>query len=159
MKKLIAYLTLAVGAMCLSVSASADESIMRINLANGYEPVEYGRSDGVSVKFANGGVQVRATNGGFSALTEEVRSIKFSVPSGIAQAKIEEGRVTLRRVDNLLYVEGLSADHDPGVEIFSITGQTMYVDAAWHGTPIDISRLGRGVYLLRVDGKSYKFVK
>ena len=131
---------------------------MTVTTAKGLS--QFKLSDIKSVKFAEENVSVYASESTSIWPSAEITSIKFNLaPSGIASAKIGGERVTLRVDGNLLYVEGLRADSKPGVEIISITGQHIYVDGAWHGEPIDIELLSRGIYLLRTDGKSYKFVK
>lgn len=82
----------------------------------------------------------------------QVQSIKFSKETtGISNA-VGNNEVALQRNGNMLTIEGLKAGDR--VQLFNLSGQMI---GSLDGQSLNLSTLSRGVYILKVNNKSFKF--
>lgn len=82
----------------------------------------------------------------------QIRSVKFSqVSTGISN--LAGSDVSLQRNGNMLTLEGLKAGDR--VQLYSVNGQ---VTGNFDGKSLNLSTLNRGVYILKINNKTIKFV-
>ena len=82
----------------------------------------------------------------------QIRSVKFSqVSTGISN--LAGSGVALQRKGNMLTLEGLKASDR--VQLYSVNGQ---VTGNFDGKSLNLSNLSRGVYILKINNKTIKFV-
>jgi hypothetical protein len=65
-------------------------------------------------------------------------------------------------VKNQLQIVGVETDNYPSLQIYDVVGQcvgTYGIRPENTETTIDVSHLAKGMYYLKVDGKTVKFVK
>lgn len=83
----------------------------------------------------------------------QIRSVKFSQgATGISN--LAGSDVSLQRKGNMLTIEGLKAGDR--VQLYSVNGQ---VTGNLDGKSLNLSTLSRGVYILKINNKTIKFVK
>ena len=83
----------------------------------------------------------------------QIRSVKFSQgATGISN--LAGSDVSLQRKGNMLTLEGLKAGDR--VQLYSVNGQ---VTGNLDGKSLNLSTLSRGVYILKINNKTIKFVK
>ena len=83
----------------------------------------------------------------------QIRSVKFSQgATGISN--LAGSDVSLQRKGNMLTIEGLKAGDR--VQLYSVNGQ---VTGNFDGKSLNLSNLSRGVYILKINNKTIKFVK
>ena len=82
----------------------------------------------------------------------QIRSVKVSqVSTGISN--LAGSGVALQRKGNMLTLEGLKAGDR--VQLYSVNGQ---VTGNFDGKSLNLSNLSRGVYILKINNKTIKFV-
>ena len=82
----------------------------------------------------------------------QIRSVKFSqVSTDISN--LAGSDVSLQRKGNMLTLEGLKAGDR--VQLYSVNGQ---VTGNFDGKSLNLSNLSRGVYILKINNKTIKFV-
>lgn len=83
----------------------------------------------------------------------QIRSVKFSQgATGISN--LAGSDVSLQRKGNMLTIEGLKAGDR--VQLYSVNGQ---VTGNLDDKSLNLSTLSRGVYILKINNKTIKFVK
>lgn len=82
----------------------------------------------------------------------QIRSVKFSQVSTDISNLAGSG-VALQRKGNMLTLEGLKAGDR--VQLYSVNGQ---VTGNFDGKSLNLSNLSRGVYILKINNKTIKFV-
>ena len=82
----------------------------------------------------------------------QIQSIKFSKETTGISSAVDNKDVTLHRNGNMLTIEGLKAGDR--VQLFNVNGQMI---GSLDGLSLNLSTLGRGVYILKVNNKSFKF--
>ena len=82
----------------------------------------------------------------------QIRSVKFSQVSTDISNLAGSG-VALQRKGNILTLEGLKAGDR--VQLYSVNGQ---VTGNFDGKSLNLSNLSRGVYILKINNKTIKFV-
>lgn len=68
-------------------------------------------------------------------------------------------RLRQNPVDDILYVEGYAVGVPTRLSVFSIAGREAVRIEHWHGEDVDVSQLPKGVYILRINHTTLKFVK
>ena len=62
-------------------------------------------------------------------------------------------------VVDYLNMAGWDAEEKADIAIYSITGQPFHAQKEWRGAPIPVSSLPQGLYILKVNDRSFKFRK
>lgn len=76
--------------------------------------------------------------------------------SGIGKTAVSAHNIKVHARENLIYIEGAK----PGsVVVYALNGTRCIGLAQWNGQPVDVSTLPQGIYVLKVDGASFKFRK
>lgn len=93
-----------------------------------------------------------------------VKRITFSGTwMGVEAPKAETAAATLRLrnnpVESVLAVEGFDTSSPAQLSVFSIAGREVIRVRSWRGEDIDVSTLPQGVYILRINQSTLKFVK
>lgn len=59
--------------------------------------------------------------------------------------------------DGTIYVDGWTEGLS-NAAIYDVSGRMHGLIKAWNGAPIDVSHLSKGIYILRINGHSMKFI-
>lgn len=115
-----------------------------------------------SITFSNGSMVVKNTsNLTDSYSTATIRNLKFGAPSGVNTTWASAADLTLfpNPAKSLLYLK--NANESIGaVQIYGIDGAEVSAIAGEQiAKGIDVSALTPGIYFLKVNGKTLKFIK
>lgn len=80
-----------------------------------------------------------------------------STTTSISPVKEENGQLKLLLDDGQLAVKGLSEATD--ATLYTVGGQVVTSLKGWDGSPVSTTALGEGVYILKLNNKTFKFVK
>lgn len=91
----------------------------------------------------------------------DVKRITFSGSwMGVETPKAESAlRLRTNPVESVLSVEGYDSASSARLSVFSIAGREVISVRAWKGEDVDVSSLPQGVYILRINQSTLKFVK
>lgn len=131
---------------------------MTVIVTTDTEEISAGVSSVTSIKFAEGNMDFIAETP-YSWPMNKVVSVKFNVPSSISAPVKDASALKLRREGDVLYVDGLTANSQPGAAIISLTGVKAYDNPQWNGEGIDISALPVGIYFLKTNDTTFKFIR
>ena len=87
------------------------------------------------------------------------RLVFYNPTAGIGDVTAEETDLRLVVNGDLVSLDGWQPGTPVRATIYSVSGQAVYLDAAWDGSAIDVARLPQGIYILKVNNNSYKFRK
>lgn len=109
------------------------------------------------ITFAEDGLMVNKVDGknekyGYQAVITFIEDD----PNSIGATQATQGNIHVYARENLIYIEGMSQGR---VGVFALNGAQCVSAPHWKGTPIDISALPKGVYVLKVGDASFKFKK
>ena len=95
-----------------------------------------------------------------SFLFDNVRSIKFKdVTTSIENVTTPEAKLRIACNDNLVCVYGWPQDQVARMSIYNTSGQQVVFLPQWSGASIDMSASPAGIYLIKINNKTYKFLK
>ena len=150
MKKLLLFM-----AMLLAVGSSRADGVFKVNGENIQKTptlitLDYSRAGNILVQFSDSSV-VSYNMNLVEFYPDEVNSV---------QSAMKEGPFfhVKGHVRDVLYIEGIT----PGAEIgiYAANGTQKYLGKSnGKNSSVDVSRLSRGVYLLRVGRQAVKFIK
>ena len=88
----------------------------------------------------------------------KIQSIKFVDLATAIKPQVSTlgGNLSLLRRGNIVSVKGWDSSKTATVAIYSANGQIVDQRKGWNGADIDLSNLGRGVYILKVNNKTLK---
>lgn len=90
----------------------------------------------------------------------EIKKIVFSAgTAGIAPVASETTELTLTQRQGVLTLSGPEAALRGAAAIYATDGRLLFLDKNWQGEAIDASALPAGIYLLKVNTKTFKFRK
>ncbi len=69
----------------------------------------------------------------------------------------ENGQLKIQLSGEQLAVSGLSAATD--ATLYAVGGQVVASLKGWDGSPVSTAALGKGIYILKLNNKTFKFVK
>lgn len=113
-----------------------------------------------SFRFVDGNMVVKLRNG---ATTEkinlsEIKTITFGeATTSIISTKSVSDDVKFYLADQHLVVTGLN--YPVSVAIYAISGKALFNQSAWTGGSLDISSLPKGIYIVKLGNKNFKFRK
>lgn len=159
---MIAFLSCAVPCLCL---AEESQEKMVLSFSDGTEArMELSGIQRLAFSDANVSIVVKESSSmsGIDVPYGDVKKITFDLKSGTGVEGTLAAAVGVsvfpNPVTDFVNVRGDFAE-PVGVSVWSASGQLCKTVDKWDGSPIDVSSLSKGVYVLRVDGKSFKFVK
>ena len=91
-----------------------------------------------------------------------VKCIKFTdqVVSGISDTENNVSKqFDIYVAGGAIHVDGWDCNRQATAVIYAIGGQAFYTNRNWSGSAIDIMSLPQGVYIFRVQNKTFKFSK
>lgn len=88
----------------------------------------------------------------------KIQSIKFVDQATAIKPQVSTlgGTLSLLRRGNIVSVKGWDSSKTATVAIYNANGQIVDQRKGWNGADIDLSNLGRGVYILKVNNKTLK---
>lgn len=91
----------------------------------------------------------------------DVKRISFEGSwMSVASPRVESTlRLRTNPVDRVLSVEGFDRETEAVLSIYTISGREAVRIAAWKGEDVDVSKLPTGVYILRINQSTLKFIK
>ncbi len=163
-KKLLmsAFLSCVVPCLCLAEEA---QDKMVLSFSDGTE-ARMELSGIQRLDFLDASVSIVAAEGSSLLSSDvpygDVKRITFdlSLGAGVKGTLADAAGVSVfpNPVTDFVNVRGDFAE-PVSVSVWSASGQLCKVVDKWDGSPIDVSSLSKGVYVLKVNGKSFKFVK
>lgn len=108
--------------------------------------IEFSKVDGLSERVPIAGVKRISFSGNWT---------------GVTMAKAEQVALSLREnpVGKVLSVVGYDSSKAAQLSVYSIAGREVVRVNAWKGEDIDVSQLPSGIYILRINQTTLKFVK
>ena len=147
-RKFIAFIA---AAMTMAAAPVQAQVKLVVTPNNGGETGEYALQDIRKITFGADGMHIVGT----SLVPEpvwnlaEIKTITFAdVVTGIGQVR-----------GGMIYVSGLGDGMDADAAIFDISGKAALRTKCAEGRPIDIAMLRQGVYIIKVNNATFKFVK
>ncbi len=141
-------------------SARADKKLVATDSSTGKDLATVALSDISKVNFSDGSVVFNAMSGvkTYIPLTNSL-VLKFVEDSttGISQVGGTSGDIKVGYDGYSLSASGLKTATNASV--YTIGGQKALSLNAWTGDPVSTASLANGVYILKVNNKSIKFVK
>ncbi|MBR5787850.1 MAG: T9SS type A sorting domain-containing protein [Muribaculaceae bacterium] len=92
----------------------------------------------------------------------EVEKITFSDISSIQKIGNEDNirlLISPNPVDDIIRIVGYNTTEPAQLSIYSLDGEEMMRIDNWQGEPIDASQLSAGIYILRINTHTIKFIK
>lgn len=145
----------------LNVSADELISIFLSNSEN--SPVKVEIDDVSSIKFNKTALFVGDKEGVYTEYSlSDIKKIVFEKD----ETSIESINVNASKIDvypnpvkNGLTIEGVNEFPETDVLIFSLTGTLVARHSQWNGEKIDVSHLAAGIYFVKINSTTLKFVK
>jgi hypothetical protein len=113
-----------------------------------------------SFRFVDGKMIVKLKNGEDTEEINlsEISTIKFgNSTTAITHVKGENENVRFTLNGQHIVVEGLK--QSVSMVIYAVSGSQVLRQNAWNGGSIDISNLPKGIYIIKLDNKNFKFRK
>lgn len=115
------------------------------------------------ITFSDDGFTIDGT-GGDAAGTytfTDVQSLKFdALTTGICHPQATAGSdLRLYSRDGSLCADGLADDRTVQATLYTVSGRHVLSYSNWDGSPIQTATLPHGVYIFKVNNKTYKFTK
>ena len=89
----------------------------------------------------------------------DVRIITFNKSTtGIEETRNAQEALKVKLLGTGLTIEGWPAGQEADVAIYAVNGRCCYRQAQWQGESIDVSSMPVGVYILKVNQQTLKFV-
>lgn len=159
-RKFIAFIA---AAMTMAAAPVQAQVKLVVTPNNGGETGEYALQDISKITFGADGMHIVGT----SLVPEpvwnlaEIKTITFAdVVTGIGQVRGDAaGKVGISLRGGMIYVSGLGDGMDADAAIFDISGKAALRTKCAEGRPIDIAMLRQGVYIIKVNNATFKFVK
>ena len=147
----------------MAISTAQAQVKLVVTPKNGGKATEYTLQDIRKITFDNDGMHIIGTN-----ITPEpvwalsdIKTITFDgVVTGIGDVvNNATGNISISRNGDMLYVHGLESGLRAGAAIFDLSGKSLLRTKVADGEAIDIASLRQGVYIIKINNATYKFVK
>lgn len=147
----------------MAISTAQAQVKLVVTPQNGGEATEYELQDIRKITFDDDGMHIvgtKITPEPVWALSD-IKTIKFSgAVSGIGEVTDDDaGSVSISRSGDMLYVNGLEPGQPATATVFDLSGKAVMSTETGNGEPIDITQLRQGIYIIKVNNATYKFVK
>lgn len=144
----------------LALPSLADGESLVVHMADGSGEQAFALSDIGKLTFGDNGFTVNASGGAASFAYGEVKCIKFTdISTGIGAAAVGDDRLKPYYRDGFLGVDGWPQGRVARAAVYGVDGTVVVDIDHWDGTPIAVSRLGRGIYVFKVENSNIKFAK
>ena len=151
-------LTLAAISLLAASPAMADQKLVVTDSSSETTVASYQLSDISKLSFADGNLVVSLTGDKTEqvALTTSL-VLKFDGgTSAISQVGGTDTDVHVAYDGNMLSATGVKGAN---AAVYTIGGQKAVALSSWDGSPVSTAALASGVYILKVNNKSFKFIK
>lgn len=148
--------------MAMGSSSLHAQAKLVVTPLNGGQTGEYALTDIQKITFGEDGMHVVGSNFEVEPLWKlsTIKNLQFvGLTDGIGQlTRQETGKLTISLRENLLTVHGIGSQ--PALAtIYDISGQIVLRAKVADGESIDASALSNGIFIIRVNNKTLKFVK
>ena len=153
------------GIVCLSYLGLGDISaaVMQIHFTEDRPMIETDLSAIDKITFTDTSFSILSTD---NATTDygysEVDKITFSDFNSIQKIGNEDNirlLISPNPVDDIIRIVGYNNSEAVQLAIYSLDGEEMMRVDNWQGEPIDASQLSAGIYILRINTHTIKFIK
>ena len=118
--------------------------------------------DITKVQFADGG-SMNVVKGENEQQVFDIRNVsRISFGENSAIDEIEAASplvVTPNPVRDVLMLKGGQDLYGKDLNLYSITGMRVLTVQSWSGNPVDVSALPSGIYILKIQSETVKFMK
>lgn len=147
----------------VSVFARADnEDKIMVHLGNGGDVQEVALSEVSKMTFGESDFSFVKTGGTAAYSYEDVYKMTFSLAGiGVTDAGVPSSELVLypNPASDFVSVRGWEAEESAVLSVYSLSGQCCLKIVSWHGEPVSVAGLGRGMYILKINDKTFKFRK
>ena len=152
-------LTSAVLALLAMGQVHADNKFVVSDTSSSKQLMSVNLSDVKSIGFADGNMVVTLADETTKTLGLTTTTVLQFEGDVTAIAPVVGGAdgIEVKYVGGLVSATGLAEPADAAV--YNVSGQKVLNIRAWDGSPVSTAELGCGVYILKVNNKSIKFVK
>ena len=152
-------LTSAVLALLAMGQVYADNKFVVSDTSSSKQLMSVNLSDVKSIGFADGNMVVTLADETTKTLGLTTTTVLQFEGDVTAIAPVVGGAdgIEVKYVGGLVSATGLAEPADAAV--YNVSGQKVLNLRAWDGSPVSTAELGCGVYILKVNNKSIKFVK
>ena len=139
--------------------ASADQKMVVTDTSTSTVLGSFGLGDISKLSFAEGKMTVTMNDKSTQdvALSTSLVLQFEDVATAISQVDAAKGKLQVAYDGEFLSFAGLGGVADAAV--YSMGGEKVLGLKGWNGKPVSVASLGRGVYIIKVNNKSFKFVK
>lgn len=151
---------LTAAAFALTASAAQAQVRMLVYPTSGTEATAFNLDDVTKLTFGESQLFVNAAKTQTAFSFEGVRCIKFDGLTDDISPVISNGETRLKAsyANGVITLAGWQGG-ETRAEVFSLSGYKQLSIARWNGNSISVEALPKGVYLLRINSFTYKFVK
>lgn len=149
-------LTLAALMLLATGSVSADNKLIVADASTEQSVAEVALSSVSKMSFAGGKLVVTLADATTKEVPVTLNTVIRLEGDATAIGDAVADSVQIAYSDELLSATGLEK---ATATLYSLGGQQVLRMASWDGSPISTASLSRGVYILKVNNQSFKFVK
>ena len=152
-------LTSVVLALLAAGEVRADNKFIVSDTSSSKQLLSLSLSDVKSISFAEGDMVVTLADETTKTVGLTTTTMLQFEGDATAIAPVASGAdgLEVKYVGGFVSATGLTAPADAAV--YSVSGQKVMSVHAWDGSPVSTAELGCGVYIMKVNNKSIKFVK
>lgn len=152
--------------LCMSSAAvfaqTDNEDRIVVHLKSGGDVQEVALSEVSKMTFGESDFSFVKTSGTAAYGYEDVCKMTFSLAGiGITDEEVLPSGLVLypNPVSDFVNVKGWNAEEPAVLSVYSLSGQCCLEIASWQGEPVSVAGLGRGMYILKINDKTFKFRK
>lgn len=159
MKKTALFAAL-LGMMCFAQEAKAQMSVELYDKVGSAPVATENLKDLQSIRIGGPSLVYvhRVDNVGTMYELSGIRKLAI-LPTVATAIKPVSENLQLNRKGDEIIISGWDSKKTTGMAIYSANGVCQQRTSGWNGKSVDITSLKPGVYVLRIDGRSYKFKK
>ena len=152
-------LTFAMTALLAAGNANADTKLVALDAVNNTTIASFDLGNISKLHFADGNLVVTLSDETIQSVALSTSlQLKFDeTTTAISQLKTTSGTFGIVYDGQLLSASGLDGTCDAA--IYNISGQRVSNLKAWNGSPVSTASLSSGMYIIKANNKSLKFVK
>lgn len=146
--------------LALTGSAAQAQVRMLVYPTTSAEATAFSLSDVTKLTFGESDLFVHAAKSTTTFPLEGVRCIKFDGLVDAISPVVSnlDARLKASYANGVITISGWQGG-ETRAEVFSLSGYKQLSVARWNGNSISVEALPKGVYLLRINSFTYKFVK
>lgn len=152
-------LTFALLSLLAAGNAYAEGKLMAVDSPSAKVVASFSLDDISKLSFADGKMLVTMSDKSVKEVALNTQlALKFDgVETSIKGVANNETKLQVAYDGNNISVAGLAKAANAA--IYSVGGQKIVDLKAWNGSPVNVGSLANGVYILKVNNKSFKFIK